>query len=55
MLIKKGESFFQDIISAAVKGFILVAKCFILIARKTQAIAIATPTPNRMLNVTGLG
>ncbi|MGB6592788.1 MAG: hypothetical protein WA323_02115 [Candidatus Nitrosopolaris sp.] len=41
--------------SLAVNGVILVARCFILIARNTDAIAITTPTANIMLNAAGLG
>jgi len=41
--------------SLAAKGVILVARCFILIAKNTHAIVITAPNPNRMLNVIGLG
>jgi hypothetical protein len=43
------------VMSLVVNGVILVARCFNLIAKNTDAIAITSPIPNTMLNATGLG
>jgi hypothetical protein len=55
ILYQAKKLLFPHIILSVVKGFILVARRFILIARTTHTIAIASPSPKRMLNVTGLG
>jgi len=55
IVLSERKLLFSHIILSAVKGFILVARRFIFIARTTHAIAIAIPSPKRMLNVTGLG
>ena len=46
------KKIFFHVISSTVSGFILVARCFILMTRNTLAIAIATPTVYTMLYVT---
>ena len=51
----KQMKLFSHVIPSAVKGFLMIARCFILKPRTTDAIVIASPSPKRMLYVTGSG
>jgi hypothetical protein len=51
----KKKKLFSHVIPSAVKGFLMIARCFILKPRTTHAIVIASPSPKRMLYVTGSG